>query len=62
MKRLTAMFLRNFSGRNCERNIGEGVLQCSRKKSHVMKWKLLSFTYVCDRVCAGGGGDAGVTA
>ena len=42
----------------------KGILerQWSWKRSYVIKWKLSEFTYLGDRVSAGGGCEAAVTA
>ena len=60
MKRVTPKFLRNFSCRKCEGNIGEAVYQKETLSDEVETVR--EFTYLGDRVSAGGGCEAAVTA
>ena len=54
------IYMRNFTCRKCEGNIGEAVEQEERLCNEVETER--EFTYVDDRVCAGGGCEATVTA
>ena len=60
MKRVTPKFYANFACRKCEGNIGEAVEQdvmlCDEVKT------VSEFSNLCDRVSAGGGCEAAVTA
>ena len=60
MKRVTPKFSRNFVCRKCEGNIGEAVEQEEKLCSEVETVR--EFTYLGDRVSAGGGCEAAVTA
>ena len=60
MKRVTPKFSRNVACRKCERNIGEAVEQEEKLCDEVES--VSEFTYVGDRVSAGGGCEAAVTA
>ena len=60
VKRVIPKFSMNFKCRKCEGNVGEAVEQeemlCDEVKT------VRAFTYVGDRVCAGGGCQVAVTA
>ena len=57
---MTPMFSRNFTCSNCEGNIGEAVEQEVKLCDEVET--VGEFTYLGDRVCAGGGREAAVAA
>ena len=59
MKRVTPTFSRNFTCRKCEGNIGEAVKLEETLCDEVET--VMEFTYVGDRVNAGGGCEAAVT-
>ena len=56
MKRVTTKFYRNFAFRKCEGNIGEAVEQEEKLCDEVETVR--EFTYLGDRVSAGGGCEA----
>ena len=60
MKRATPNILSNFTCRKCEGNIGEAVEQEEKLCDEVKTAS--AFTYPVDRVGAGGGCEAAVTA
>ena len=60
MKRVTPKFLRNCACRKCEGNIGEVVEQEEKLCDEVETAR--KFAYLGDRVSAGGGCGAAVTA
>ena len=60
LKRVTSKFPRNSTCRKCEGNIGDAV-EHEVKLSDEVK-TVREFTYLGDRVCAGGGCEAAVTA
>ena len=57
---MTAKFSRNLTSRKCEGNIGEAVKQ--EEKSCDVVETVREFTYLCDRVSAGVGCEAAITA
>ena len=57
---MTTKFLRNFACRKCETNIGKTV---EHKEKTCDEVKIVrQFTYLGNRVCAGGGHEVAVTA
>ena len=60
VKRVSTKFTRNFACKKCEWNIGEAMEQEKKLCDQVeTAWE---FTYLGDRVCAGGECEAAVTA
>ena len=60
VKRVTPKFSRSFTCRKCEANIGEAVKQDEKLCDKVETVR--EFAYLSDRVSAGGGCEAAVTA